>query len=88
MTDDRITAGPCCGLAETDEERAVRLRRTICLHEVEVPHLLAGVCKWCLREVVANGCGPGWVLLSRVKDPSSGWRVCSDGMARWFGVPK
>lgn len=69
----------------SDDERAVAMRRSICLHEVEIANVLAGTCRWCKREVVANGCGPGFVLLSRVADPSSGWRVCSDGLARWFG---
>ena len=61
--------------------------RQRCQHRV-YPPAMRGACDRCGLEVVANGCGPGFIEQATVDDETSGWHVCSNGLARWFGTPE
>jgi len=65
--------------------RAWRPSLHTCPHRVE--NATAGQCERCHRAVIANGCGPGFVFASEIGD-RTGWQVCSDGLARWFGTAR
>ena len=67
------------------EGRAWRPSLHTCPHRVE--NATAGQCERCHRDVIANGCGPGFVFASEIGD-RTGWQVCSDGLARWFGTAR
>ncbi len=57
-----------------------------CRHEARRGTRTRGVCIHCDREIVSNGCGPGWIPMDEVNE-TTGWRICDDGEARWFGTP-
>jgi len=67
--------------------RIAELEAERCQHRVKTALARAGQCERCHRDVVANGCGPGFVFASEIGD-RTGWQVCSDGLARWFGAAR
>ena len=56
-----------------------------CQHRVRIAYARSGRCERCDQDVVANGCGPGFILAFELNN-DTGWRVCTDGLARWFGT--
>lgn len=89
LREERICCDDCDTLGKEPwwspaEQRLLRLLgQDDCQHRTQG---LRGTCELCGAEIVANGCGPGYITADKLTD-GSGWAVCSDRLARWFGTP-